>query len=114
MLLKIEPSAAPGGITLLKISGRLSIGLEARHLEECFRQLADGKATKLVLDLGGLQYIDSTGLGVLTGAVSTLKAAGGSVRLAGLAPRVKQILEITRMDKVLPVFADVASACDGF
>jgi anti-sigma B factor antagonist len=64
----------------------------------------------IVLDLSQLTFIDSTGLGVLVGAQRRARETGGEVRLAGAAPGVQRVLEVTGLDTVFGVFPSVDDA----
>lgn len=64
---------------------------------------------KVVVDLSGVTFLDSTGLGVLVGAVKT-RSGHGSMCLAGPTGLVAKVLSVTRLDQVIPIHADVAAA----
>jgi len=66
----------------------------------------------LVLDLSAVDRIDSTGLGVLVGARKRLRAGNGQLRLAAASGNVARVLHATGLDRVLPLYPDVASALE--
>ncbi len=78
------------------------------------RRLLDSSAGHLclVLDLTAVNQIDSAGLGVLVGALKRLRARDGQLRLAAATGQVARVLHATGLDKVLPVYPDVASALE--
>ena len=85
-----------------KIEGDLTAleaGVVKKRLEEAHFQPGD----RLTIDLFNVNYIDSSGLGVLVAAFKRLKEYGGSVRLRGLQPRVRAVLDVTRMSQVFEI-----------
>jgi anti-sigma B factor antagonist len=64
----------------------------------------------LIFDVSALEFIDSTGLGLLLGALRRLREAGGTLKVAGARDGVLRVLEITELDKVIPLVTDVPSA----
>ncbi len=64
----------------------------------------------IVFELSGLEFVDSTGLGLMLGALRRLREAGGSVKIAGARGPVARVLEVTDLDKVFAIFPDLQSA----
>ena len=76
--------------------------------------LLDRGRARLVLDLGAVMYIDSSGLGALVTAMKQARAAGGDIKVCGLASDVRALFEMTRLDKVLSIHAsrdEAIAAC---
>ena len=73
-------------------------------------ELRPPNALHVVVDVSGLEFIDSTGLGLLLGALRRLREAGGSLKIAGAQGGVLRVLEITDLDKVFPLYPDLDSA----
>ena len=98
-----------GGWLLLTVTEDL-VGAGVGRLRQ---RLLDSPAGRLdlVLDLTAVGRIDSTSLGVLVGALKRLRAAGGQLRLAA-GGDVARVLHATGLDKVLPLYPDVASALE--
>jgi anti-sigma B factor antagonist len=90
-----------GDVTILDIDGRVAIEDGVDQLRAMIRQLLALSQTKLVFNLQGVPYIDSSALGEIIRAHSSVTRRGGALRLLGMTPRVKELLTITR---VLPVF----------
>ena len=67
-------------------------------------------AQNVVIDLSGVDFIDSTGLGVLMGAAKRVRSAGGDIRLVTAGSRLAELIELTRLDRVLDVFDSVSEA----
>lgn len=81
----------------------------APRLRQSLHGLFPPEVDEVVLDVGGLEFIDSTGLGVVLGAMRRLREGGGSLSIAGAKGIVRRVLEITDLDKVIPL-VDGASA----
>lgn len=96
------------GALVMKLAGKRLDAMAARNLRPAAVEAATGRMV-VVVNLYDVTFIDSTGLGCL---VSVLKAtpAGGQVRLVGIQPAVKTLLELTRLDRVFPAFGTVEDA----
>ena len=66
----------------------------------------------VVIDLSSVDFIDSTGLGVLMGAAKRVRSSGGDIRLVSVGTRLADLIELTRLDRVLDVFDSVSAATD--
>ena len=91
-------------ITILGCSGRIVFGDETAALREQVKGLLDAGKKQIVLDLGGISYIDSGGLGTLVGLHTTARNAGGSIMLANLTQRVGDLLQVTKLLTVFDVY----------
>ena len=101
------------GVLIVECSGRLVLGEESANLRHLVRDhLAESK--HVVLDLGKVSYIDSSGLGVLVGLHSTAAKIGGGIKLASLNPALKDILQITKVFTVFEVFERAEDAAAAF
>jgi len=78
-MLDIEVQEAVLGITVLKFSGRITMGPDSAEIQVLVRKLLGEDRKKLVFDLSEVNYIDSTGLGILTVCSATMKAGGGAL-----------------------------------
>ncbi|MGA5820306.1 STAS domain-containing protein [Kitasatospora sp. NPDC094028] len=83
----------------------------APELRKLFDALVDGSAPRLVVDLTAVGFVDSTGLNALLGAARRVREAHGALRLAGAVPRVRDVVELSGVTAVLPLYPDVAAAC---
>ncbi|MEP6961692.1 MAG: STAS domain-containing protein [Acidobacteriota bacterium] len=99
------------GITVVEISGSLQVGKNLAATETALHALIKEGARKMVVDLSGLEHIDSSGLGMLTGCRTEMSEAGGHFRLAGATGPIGRIFGVIHMDEIIPVDADVAAAC---
>jgi anti-sigma B factor antagonist len=98
-----------GEHTVLEVGGEVDV-YTAPRLRERLIELIDAGDRRIVVDLGRVDFLDSTGLGVLVGALKRLRPAGGTFGLVcGKEPLLK-IFRITALDQVFPIFPTVAAA----
>src|SRR5689334_3978759 len=88
-------------IVVLDLAGRLTGGEPVSLLKDAIRQQLDGGAAKFILNLGEVSYIDSSGLGELVAAYTSIRNRNGDVKLLNLTARAKDLLQMT---KLLTVF----------
>jgi len=102
------------GILVLQLKGCLTFGQEDSLLnEEIRRALGSGK-TRLVIDLGGVDKIDSAGLGTLLYARAELRRAGGGLTLANLHPAHMEVFLIAKLETVFDVYGSELDAVNSF
>jgi len=100
--------------TVVALTGRLTIGEGATELREALQKLlADGKR-KIVLNLAGLSYMDSAGIGLLVSSYASMNKAGGQMKLSNLSSKIKDVLLITKLLTVFPVYDNELAALDSF
>jgi anti-sigma B factor antagonist len=102
------------GIVILDLKGRLTVGEPVSSLREKIRELADDGKINVVLNLEEVDYIDSTGLGGLVISFTTLKKAGGALKILNLSKRNVELLILTKLTTVFEVFADEQDAINSF
>jgi anti-sigma B factor antagonist len=98
-----------GKHTVLEVGGEVDV-YTAPRLRERLLELVDGGARNVVVDLGGVDFLDSTGLGVLVGALKRLRAAGGTFALVCAKEPLLKIFRITALDQVFPIYPTVEAA----
>ncbi len=103
-----------GEVTVLDISGRITLGEGNVILREIVRDLAGKGQKAIVLNLGEVHYIDSSGVGELVKAHTTMKNQGGQLKLTNLNKRVDDLLQLTRLSAVFDIQKDEASAIRSF
>jgi anti-sigma B factor antagonist len=103
-----------GGVTVLDISGRITLGEGNVILREIVRDLAEKGQKRIVLNLGEVQYIDSSGVGELVKSHTTIRNQGGELKLTNLNKRVHDLLQMTRLSAVFDIQKDEASAIESF
>ncbi len=103
-----------GGVTVLELSGRVTLGDESSQLRAKINDLLAQGKKRLVLDLGNVSYIDSAGLGTLVAGYTSSQSQGASLKLANLTKKFSEQLNITKLVTVFEVYNDVASAVTSF
>jgi anti-sigma B factor antagonist len=103
-----------GDVVVLDIKGRITVGEGNVALREIVRDLADNGHKHVVLNLGEVFYVDSSGLGELVKTHTTLRNKGGQLKLANLHKRVHDLLHMTRLSAVFDIHKDEASAINSF
>ena len=83
--------------TVISIDGKFLGSLERDAFKEAIDGLKEAGKTRVVLDLSGTELMDSTGIGLLISALTTMRRAGGDVRLAGMHARIKNLFLMTRL-----------------
>jgi len=103
---RVEPD-----ITVLTIGGRLTLGNTLMGVENAIKRLIEEGVRKLVLDVAGLDFVDSAGIGMLVSCAGQMEHQGGKVRIAGAKGRVKQSFDIVHIHRITPIDPDVETAC---
>jgi anti-sigma B factor antagonist len=101
------------GVSLVDVKGRLT-SFEAAAFRQAIHGLLDQGHRNIVLNLTGLEYLDSSGIGELVRNYLSVVKKGGAMKVVGLAPKVEEILKVTQLYQVFPEFPDEASALDSF
>src|SRR5437667_866681 len=102
------------GIYLLALKGRLILGQESDGLRAMIDNLLASGATRIVVNLEHVNYVDSAGLGALIEAHRKTKAQGGRLKLSNLGPNFKQALELARLLTIFDTCPTEAAAVAGF
>jgi anti-sigma B factor antagonist len=102
---RLEPD-----IDLLELTGSIVLGRESLKLESTVDELIAQGSRKFILDMAGVPYLDSSGIGMLMSCASKAKQSGGMLRLASLPERVARIMKVTCMNKVLAIDPSVGAA----
>ena len=103
-----------GDVTVMDASGRITLGEGASTFREKIRELVNNNNKKILLNLGDVTYIDSSGIGELVSGFTTVTNSGGQLKLVGLSKRVKDLLQITKLYTVFEAFDDEAQAVRSF
>ncbi len=106
---RIEERLSRDGTVVLAVSGDVDLYV-AGELKGLLAHAVDDGASTLVIDLSHVTFVDSMGLGVLLGAMQRLRAEGGELHLVVPGPELRRILEITRIDRLLPLHETVPDA----
>ena len=102
------------GVTVLDLSGRITLGEGSVQLREAIRDLISKGQKNILLNMGDVNYIDSSGLGELVSAYTTSKNQGAQLKLLSLTKKVKDVLQLTKLYTVFDIFDDEASAITSY
>jgi len=102
------------GVTIMDLSGRITLGEGSVMLRDQIRELLGKGEKKILLNLGDVTYIDSSGIGELVSAFTTVRNQGGELKLLNLTKKVHDLLQITKLYTVFDVKDDEASAIRAF
>ena len=102
------------GILILDLDGRIIVGEESSKLRETLRELTAGGAANVILNLRGVDYIDSTGLGALVVCFTSLRKAGGKMTLLNVSRRNIELLVFTKLATVFEIFNDEQQAVNSY
>jgi anti-sigma B factor antagonist len=100
-------------VSLVDVKGRLT-SFEAQAFREAIHGLISRGHKNIILNLNGLEYLDSSGIGELVRNYLSVVKKGGAMKVVGLAPKVEEILKVTQLYQVFPEFPDEESALESF
>ena len=101
------------GVLILEARGRITLGPETESLRHRIKSAGDSHKC-IVLDLAGVDYIDSAGLGTLVAGAASVRRAGGELKLANLTARVRDLMQITRLSTLFEVYDSLDRARSSF
>ena len=112
MNLQFSTSRVEPGIVVVQLAGSILLWPQG-HI--CvIKELLEQNERRLILDLSGVEHMDSSGAELMFECFNTVTQAGGELRFASPKPRVARLFQITRLDTILPFFPTVAAACESF
>ena len=103
-----------GVVTVLDLSGRITLGEGSALLRSTIRELLDDQRVRILVNLGDINYIDSSGIGELVSAYTAVKNRGGELKLLNLTKKVRDLLQITKLYTVFDVHSDEVTALRSF
>jgi len=102
------------GVTIVDLSGRITLGEGSVILRDTVKDLLGKGQKKILLNLGDVSYIDSSGIGELVSAFTSVRNQAGQLKLLHLTKKVHDLLQITKLYTVFEVFDDEATAIASF
>jgi len=102
------------GVTIVDLSGRITLGEASVVVRNVISDLMGKGHKKILLNLGEVDYIDSSGIGVLVSIFSTVRGQGGELKLVSLSKRIRDLLKITKLYNLFDVKDDEAAAVASF
>jgi len=106
----IETKQMAPDISVVTVSGRLVSGKDIERLETVVKELLLGGHKKFVLDLTALDYADSSGMGTFVSCLTSIRKAGGELRLAGVNARIQRLFQLTGIEHLMSIYPTVADA----
>ncbi|HVG21523.1 MAG TPA: STAS domain-containing protein [Blastocatellia bacterium] len=103
-----------GDVTILDLSGKITIGEGSVQLRESVKRLLDDGKKKLLLNLGDVSYVDSSGIGELVSSYTTTNNNGGQLKLLNLTKKIQDLLMITKLLTVFQTFDNEQDAISSF
>jgi anti-sigma B factor antagonist len=101
-------------VTIVDLSGRITLGEASVVVRDVINDLMGKGKKKILLNLGKVDYIDSSGIGVLVSGFSTVRSQGGELKLVNLSKRIRDLLHITKLYSLFDVKDDEAAAVASF
>jgi anti-sigma B factor antagonist len=101
-------------VLILDLAGRLTTADGATLIKEALRECAEQGHRKVVLNLAELRFMDSSGLGSLVSGSKLLEAQGGQMRIVNARGPVRNVFQITRLDRIFPAYQDETDAIASF
>ena len=99
---------------VLEVMGRITLGTAGPSLQDGVRELLNNGHKNIVLDLGGVTFLDSSGLGQLVGSYATAVSHGSEIKLLNLNKKVYDLMQITKLYTVFAIYTDEATAVESF
>ena len=103
-----------GSVAIVDLNGRITLGESTGILRDELRSLLAQGSKNIVLNLAGVTYVDSAGLGELVGAFTTAANQGGAVKLLHLQGKLHDLMQVTKLHTVFSTFEDEKKAVESF
>lgn len=103
-----------GDVTVIDASGRITLGEGSSAFRDKIKELVNAGNKKIVVNMAGVTYIDSSGIGELVSGYTTVTNQGGGLKLVNLGKRIQDLLQITKLYTVFETFDDEAAAIRSF
>ncbi|HVF27170.1 MAG TPA: STAS domain-containing protein [Pyrinomonadaceae bacterium] len=103
-----------GDVTVIDMEGKITIGEGSVAVRGAIRRLLEEGKKKILLNLAGVSYVDSSGIGELVSSFTTINREGGQLKLLNLTQKIQDLLAITKLLTVFDVYEDEATALNSF
>ena len=110
----IQELTEQNGVVVIVLSGKIMGGPEATEINDRINQLLDENKKHIVIDLEKVEWMNSSGLGILIGAINTVKANGGQLKLINASEKIQELLRITKLLDFFDLHDSLQSAIDDF
>jgi anti-sigma B factor antagonist len=101
-------------VTVVDITGRITLGEETGQVRDTIRELIAAGKKKIIFNLANVDYIDSSGVGELVSSYTTVRNAGGDLKLLNLTKKVQDVLHVTKLYTVFDIKDDEFTAVKSF
>jgi anti-sigma B factor antagonist len=108
------PTRTQDGITIFELRGKLMGGPESQEFHEQLKTAVSSGTQRVILDLGGVAWMNSSGLGMLIAALTTTRNTGGELKLARVTEKIESLLVITKLNSVFETHSTVPDAVASF
>jgi anti-sigma B factor antagonist len=102
------------GATVLEVSGRITLGEGGVTLRDAIQNTLKTGVTKLIVDMGGVNYMDSSGLGELTAAFTSARNRGCELKLLHLTRKIDDLMQITKLATIFDIYSNEQQALSSF
>jgi anti-sigma B factor antagonist len=102
------------GTTVLEVGGRITLGEGGVTLRDAIQDTLKTGTTKLIVDMGGVSYMDSSGVGELTAAYTSARNKGCEVKLLHLTKRIDDLMQITKLVTIFDIYSNEQEALSSF
>ena len=103
-----------GDVAVLHLQGKIMGGPDATSLHEKLHELIETGTRSVVIDLRDVDWMNSSGLGILIGVLSAIRKSGGDLRLASVTEKIEEVLRITKLDRVFDVYGSTDEAVSSY
>ncbi len=103
-----------GDVLIIALSGKVIGGPELMEVKDVFQKAVDQDKNKVLLDLGKVSWMDSSGLGVIVSGHTTLSRAGGALRILNATKKIHELFIITKLITIFETYTDVQEALNSF
>jgi anti-sigma B factor antagonist len=101
------------GVWVMELSGRVQMGPDCKRIDHEVNHHIDERENSIILDMAGVDHIDSAVIGQIVKSFSRVQKSGGTLRLAALTPMVEGVLKMTQVNRVISIYATAAEASEG-
>lgn len=112
--LQIDHRETAPGMVVISLAGRLMLGPESADLEALVATLVGQGVRKIIIDMGGVTHIDSTGIGRCIASLNKCMSSGTRLHMAGATGQVREAFRVTRLDRMFKFFDQVSDAESAF
>ena len=114
MILSVQRKSVEPDIAILEMTGRIAMGSDSQRIEWGLAELLKENIKRVIFDLTKVTFLDSSGIGILMMCHAKLKKAGGALHIAGAQGMVEETIEITSLNKIVPIYPSAAEAAQAF